>query len=133
MNSVQRRKKLRVAHKKQGGLCFYCSAGVALGLATLDHKIPKARGGSNHQRNLVMACPPCNQAKADLTAEEFRPVMALRVERWKSSRKGNGRARGAKMGASFVVIESVATGWTWKMLKPKAEAKPLATLGEVAA
>lgn len=62
--------------------CYYCRRIVdpntqAKGetnhryLATLDHKFPKARGGSNHHDNLVMSCGECNRAKGDMTAEEF--------------------------------------------------------------
>lgn len=32
---------------------------------TLDHRIPKARGGSSQLTNLAVVCRACNQAKAD--------------------------------------------------------------------
>ena len=38
---------------------------------TWDHKIPKSRGGTNKQANLVRACNRCNQLKGAMTAEEF--------------------------------------------------------------
>ena len=66
--------------------CYYC--GIALVKSdpkerrlTWDHKIPKAKGGTNAQVNLVMACFQCNQEKGVLTAEEFRAILAMR--RWK--------------------------------------------------
>lgn len=34
-------------------------------LATLDHVIPKSQGGTDYESNLVVACYPCNQRKAD--------------------------------------------------------------------
>ena len=29
----------------------------------VDHVVPRAKGGSDLLRNLVLACPPCNQRK----------------------------------------------------------------------
>ena len=34
-------------------------------MLTVDHIIPKARGGSNELHNLQVLCEPCNVAKAD--------------------------------------------------------------------
>ena len=33
---------------------------------TIDHVIPLARGGRNHESNMATRCEPCNSAKADL-------------------------------------------------------------------
>jgi 5-methylcytosine-specific restriction endonuclease McrA len=32
---------------------------------TVDHVIPRSKGGTNHQSNMVAMCHDCNQAKAD--------------------------------------------------------------------
>lgn len=42
-------------------------------LATVDHVIPKARGGITHRDNLVTACYQCNQAKRDREIGEALP------------------------------------------------------------
>lgn len=47
-------------------------------LATVDHVIPKSRGGSHRKANLVTACRACNQAKADVLSRE-EPVKGGRV------------------------------------------------------
>lgn len=38
---------------------------------TVDHRIPRGRGGSEGLTNLVFACRACNQRKADRSEEEF--------------------------------------------------------------
>jgi 5-methylcytosine-specific restriction endonuclease McrA len=43
---------------------------MTMGDLTLDHLIPKSRGGSNGPENLVPACKPCNNRKADRTPRE---------------------------------------------------------------
>ncbi|WP_436890271.1 RNA-guided endonuclease IscB [Nocardiopsis dassonvillei] len=54
---------------KFGRTCAYCGAtGVPL---NIDHVRPRSRGGSDRVSNLVLACVPCNQAKADRPVEEF--------------------------------------------------------------
>ena len=58
--------------------CHYCQRPFTPSRPqTTDHKIPKSRGGTNHPDNLVDACYPCNQDKADLTEQEYRTFLAL--------------------------------------------------------
>jgi 5-methylcytosine-specific restriction endonuclease McrA len=45
----------------QKGRCWYCSK--KMNTYHVEHRIPLARGGSNHPNNLVLACPPCNFSK----------------------------------------------------------------------
>lgn len=46
--------------------CAYCEKKAD----TVDHIIPQSRGGGNTWTNLVAACKPCNNKKADRTPEE---------------------------------------------------------------
>ena len=68
----------RKRFKKQDGLCAYCEAPMVLEpqnskrAATLDHVIPRSRGGEHHWENVVCACRTCNEEKGDMTADEFR-------------------------------------------------------------
>ena len=53
--------------KRDGGKCQYC--GVTTDL-TLDHVIPRSKGGRSTWDNLVTACKSCNSKKGDYTPEE---------------------------------------------------------------
>jgi len=44
-------------------------------LATIDHKIPKSRGGRGGN-NLVYACQKCNTLKGERTPEEWKQGLA---------------------------------------------------------
>ena len=46
---------------RDGGRCVYCGATAT----SLDHVIPKSRGGSHAWDNVVSACGRCNHIKAD--------------------------------------------------------------------
>lgn len=51
--------------RKQGGLCCYCGFAIALEAMTLEHLIPRSRGGTSEQHNLALACVPCNQLRGN--------------------------------------------------------------------
>ena len=50
--------------------CQYC--GIHTRDLTLDHVMPKSRGGPHTWENLVSACRPCNHRKGGKTIEEAR-------------------------------------------------------------
>ena len=50
--------------------CQYCGEKQSYGNLTLDHVVPKSRGGLGGWENLVSACVPCNQKKGCKTPYE---------------------------------------------------------------
>lgn len=48
--------------------CLYC--GKNNGALTIDHIIPKSRGGKETWDNMVVCCPRCNNRKGDQSLEE---------------------------------------------------------------
>ena len=54
-------------YKRDGWKCVYCESKKNL---TIDHVIPKSRGGKNTWSNLVTCCNSCNARKGDKTPEE---------------------------------------------------------------
>lgn len=58
--------------------CQYCGEKKSLKSLTLDHVLPKSRGGQNTWENLVAACHDCNIKKADRTPEEAAmPLLSI--------------------------------------------------------
>lgn len=53
--------------KRDGFECQYCGTKKEL---TIDHIIPKAKGGKTSWNNLVTACKKCNSKKGNFTLEE---------------------------------------------------------------
>lgn len=53
--------------KRDNGRCQYCLTCEDL---TLDHVLPKSRGGKSTWDNLVTACKKCNSKKGDFTPQE---------------------------------------------------------------
>ena len=50
--------------------CQYCHKHFGTSQLTLDHVIPKSRGGGKSWQNLVTCCSRCNQKKGDKTPSE---------------------------------------------------------------
>ena len=50
--------------------CQYCTDKPGQLLLTVDHVIPRSRGGEHTWTNLVTACKRCNQRKGNALAEE---------------------------------------------------------------
>jgi 5-methylcytosine-specific restriction endonuclease McrA len=59
--------------------CAYCGKHAS----TIDHVVPRSRGGTNSWLNTVAACGRCNQRKGDRTPAEAG--MPLRVSPWAPS------------------------------------------------
>jgi 5-methylcytosine-specific restriction endonuclease McrA len=53
------RKARQAVLKRDGYRCRYCGAPAT----TVDHVVPRSRGGSDDPTNLVAACARCNRAK----------------------------------------------------------------------
>lgn len=68
---------IRELMKRDGELCVYCQRKTYLAMydgepkATIDHFVPKSKGGINHIDNYVLACSTCNNKKKDLEPLEF--------------------------------------------------------------
>src|SRR6476660_3184863 len=76
-------KRLRI-YMRDKFRCQYCGEKKAAGELTLDHILPRSRGGDNSPVNIVTACLACNNRKGDRTPAEARmPLLtsqsALRV------------------------------------------------------
>ncbi len=57
----------RAIFARDGGRCVYCSAPAT----SIDHVIPRSRGGSHTWENVVSACHRCNHLKADKPLKEL--------------------------------------------------------------
>ncbi len=71
---LKRNRKSLEIFKRDNYKCFYCGIECAMSFhgkkrITVDHKIPKSKGGGNHMDNLVTCCHECNSKKADKSVD----------------------------------------------------------------
>jgi len=62
--AISCRKAFRVCEKFEFA-CAYCGDRPGRSHLEIDHLIPRSKGGSDGEENLVPACKPCNQGKSD--------------------------------------------------------------------
>ena len=62
-------KRLRI-YMRDKFRCQYCGEKKGVAELTLDHILPRSRGGDNSPVNIVTACIKCNSRKSNRTPEE---------------------------------------------------------------
>lgn len=65
--------------RRDGHRCQYC--GATAESLTIDHIIPKSRGGDDSWENLVTACIRCNNKKGNRMPEEINMLLTKRPMR----------------------------------------------------
>src|SRR5881396_877170 len=73
--AVQRKISRRALFARDGWRCVYC--GSASGRLTLDHIVPRSKGGDSVWENVVTSCAPCNLHKGNRTLEESGLTMRV--------------------------------------------------------
>lgn len=61
--------------RRDGYRCQYCGGQPGLKALTVDHVLPKSRGGATSWENCVIACVTCNGRKGDRTPAEISMTM----------------------------------------------------------
>ena len=61
---------------KTGGVCWICRRLVSLKSVTMDHFVPRSKGGSNSTANLMPAHKGCNMKRGNSDPGETSPPMS---------------------------------------------------------
>ena len=78
----------------KGGCGFVAkSRNHAADVLTIDHILPKSKGGPNTLKNSQLMCQPCNQHKSDTLVYHPRIHKLLRFERHEAEAVGAGFTR----------------------------------------
>lgn len=117
---VQVRLSRRTIFERDGHQCQYCKRYFRGGDLSVDHVLPRARGGGDSWENLVAACIRCNAAKGDRTPSEAGMPLARApkpptpdsiLHGWGEGGSG-GKARGVRSDPRFAA---------WRMFLPQSK------------
>ena len=78
--------------------CQYCGKVLAAGELTLDHVIPRSRGGASTWENLVACCHTCNHKKGNLLPHEAQHEADARTARLQSAHQPAHHAHDGPLG-----------------------------------
>ena len=73
--AVKRKISRKALFARDGHRCAYCGSS---GRLTLDHVVPRSRGGDSVWENVVTSCAPCNQRKGNRLPEELEMRMLVK-------------------------------------------------------
>jgi 5-methylcytosine-specific restriction endonuclease McrA len=104
--TVKRRISRRALFARDGWRCVYC--GTSSARLTLDHVVPRSRGGMSVWENVVTACAPCNLTKGNRLPEEARMTLA--------------RQPRPPAPVLFIRLATTRVPDTWRQYLPAAEA-----------
>lgn len=68
----------RMIHERDGHKCGYCGSYSDL---SIDHVMPRSRGGGDTWENMVTACFSCNSKKGSKTPEEANMILKVKPHR----------------------------------------------------
>lgn len=88
-----------------GPRCAYCGGPGPL---TVDHVIPKSRGGTDAWENLLPACRPCNEAKGNRTPEEWGVLPRVRIKPFEQAFRW---ATWTQQGKGYLLGQLRQAGW----------------------
>lgn len=57
--------------KRDNNICLYCKKRFCKFDLSVDHIIPRSKGGSNEESNLTTSCHKCNNEKGNLDLNEY--------------------------------------------------------------
>jgi 5-methylcytosine-specific restriction endonuclease McrA len=82
----------RVLFNRDNWTCQYCNKKLFHHNVTIDHVLPKSKGGVTSWRNCVASCKPCNKRKGDKLLSDFdmqlkkKPVEPSALHYWDESK-----------------------------------------------
>lgn len=62
-------------YERDGRRCRFCTKHLQFHQASLDHYLPRSKGGTNDIFNLILSCKKCNKLKKSSIPPDFEQVM----------------------------------------------------------
>lgn len=74
-HKARRRKIRETVLWREKSRCAYCRCQLTMETMTLDHVVPRSKGGAFEVGNLIASCGPCNSAKGNQEGGKWSPAV----------------------------------------------------------
>ena len=64
-------------YERENKKCFYCGKSLKFRQITLDHYLPKSKGGTKEVFNLVLSCRKCNRLKGNRVPNDYEDKIII--------------------------------------------------------
>lgn len=71
---ASRRRKIKIYGDKKTLPCVFCKRDLLFHEATIEHIIPRSRGGGNVKENIAISCANCNNRRQSRDFEEWKKI-----------------------------------------------------------
>lgn len=105
----------RQIYRRDDYTCQYCNSRPGSEELTIDHIMPKSRGGLTTWENCVLACWKCNMRKADKTPEEARLKLLRKPHKPKHSLLKGDRSHVLESWKNFMTVDDIASLAYWNV------------------
>ncbi len=94
-------------HERDKGVCYFCGKELPLKKVTLDHYLPKSKGGPDDTFNLVLCCKSCNKLKKSSIPEDYEQIMIQNLKKAVEDRKITSKRLGIKHEELIKIVYAV--------------------------
>ena len=86
--------KGRAQRRDEAKACHWCAHPVRQGTgphpwpldaATVEHLVPRSRGGSSYRTNLATACRSCNEGRSDISTHAWKAWLDGEGAEWRAT------------------------------------------------
>lgn len=85
----------RYIYERDRHYCHFCEKELLLKQASMDHYLPKSKGGPSSFYNVVLSCKSCNKYKRDQVPIDYKEVIIDNIKKgYKNHKIDKGRVKG---------------------------------------
>ncbi len=103
----QKTKDKRYIYIRDNKQCYFCNKELLFKQISLDHYLPRSKGGPDDIFNLVLSCKRCNKLKKSSIPEDYKDIMINLFKKGVKDRKIIAAGIGIKQKELMDIIEDV--------------------------
>lgn len=65
----------KYVYERDNHKCFFCNKELLFKQVSLDHYLPKSKGGPDNVCNIILSCKKCNKYKKNTIPNDYKEVM----------------------------------------------------------